>query len=384
MSKKPYTILFDANPLLGSPTGIGNYAARLINAMAEQYPTVNFVGYYYNFLGRKDPPKLVANNIRFTAIRHAPGPLVNALRRCHLALPIELLVPGRFDFVLYTNFLGYPSLRRIPRAHFIYDLTYVDVPQYGSRRNVQDLQRFMPGMVTKANLVVTISAFSKRRIIEEYGIPDERIITTFIPPRVVEVVDDNAVNATLDKFGITKKFLLSIGTLEPRKNLETLLDAYAALPSDTLRSHALVLAGKYDWQFESIKSKVEALQAEGYDIICTGYITNQERAALYRSARLYVMSSLYEGFGMPVIEALSYGLPCVVSDISVLHEVGGPMVGYFDPQNVQSMSHAINNALATERPDPQLLINYVHSLPDWQMVAKTVMEPINDMLDRAQ
>lgn len=379
MAKKLSTLLFDASPLIGRRTGIGNYTLNLVEAMARAYPNVQFVGYYFNFLGRKKGPSNQLSNISFRPILWAPGLIVHQLRRIGIQIPIELLTLKRSDFILFSNFLSYPSLLNTPIATTVYDLAYIDVPEYGSSRNIQDLQRFMPKTIRRAALVLTISEFSKQRIVDVYNTPVDKIVTTFIPPVMQPDTSQADTKRSLKKLGLTKPFLLTIGTLEPRKNIERLLDAYTKLPTEMRAQFSLVLVGKYDWKFEAIKRKIEQLQADGYDIVNLGYVDDQARSALYQGARLYVMASLYEGFGMPVIEAMQNGLACAVSDIPVLHELGGAVTTYFDPKDSQNMANIIEECLK-QAPQPQKLKQHVRDLPDWQQVAKQVMDRITGAL----
>jgi len=374
---KNRTILFDANSLMGQPTGVGYYTAGLIAALAKANPKSQFVGYYYNFLGRKPAPASpVAANIHYKPILHFPGPLVNALRRLHVQVPIELLTLRRADFVLYPNFLSQPSLFGTPNAPVIHDLMFHDHPEYGSDKAVRDLQQFVPSTLRRARFILTVSEFTKSRVIDTYNQPAERIVSTFIPPVAITTVRETVAQSILKKHKLTKPYMLFVGTLEPRKNLINLLEAYCLLPEPLRQQYSLVLAGKMDWKYQETKQKLESLQAEGYDVHYLGYIDNDTRAALYQGARLTILAAHYEGFGMQILESLQYGVPCVVSDIPVLHEVGGERIDYFDQTDPLAMSQAIETALNKPRPDAQALQAYVAQKPSWRAIAHLVTEEI--------
>lgn len=384
MSKRKIKILFDANPLMGSRTGIGNYIARLVGNMAGQYPDeVELVGYYYNFLGRKKAPDSpAAPNIRYRPIWCFPGPAVNMLRRLGLELPIELLTLVRADFILYPNFLGHPSLFGTPNAPVVHDLTFKDYPSSGSDKNIRDLNRFVPRVLRRASFVMTVSEFSKGRIMEAYHVPAAHIVTTFIPPPPPMVLSQARIQELLDTHNINKPFLLFVGTMEPRKNITTLLDAYAALPRQLRDANSLVLIGKLDWKYQDTKDKLERLQANGLDIKFLGYVDNETQAALFHEARLLVLPSLYEGFGMQIVEALSYGTPCAVSDIAVFHEVGGDMVSYFNHQDAKQIAQVLGACLAGPRPHRKELQAYIATKPDWKLVSTSVMDRIKSILNQ--
>ncbi len=370
------TILFDANSLMGQRTGVGNYTAGLIESLAAARPDVAFVGYYYNFLGRKQPPATpIASNISYRPILAFPGPLVNLLRRLQVEVPIELLTgTWSADFILYPNYLSQPSLRQTPNAPVIHDLVYYDHPEYGSNKSVRDLTRFVPKALSRSSFVITVSEDSRRRIADVYNINPAGIITTFIPPKPILTITNPA--AVIAQQGITKPYLLFIGTLEPRKNIVGMLEAYTKLPDALRHEYSLVLAGKIDWKYQETKAKLESLQNDGYDIHYLGYVDDDLRAALYQQARLLVMTSHYEGFGMQTLEALQYGIPCAVSDIAILREVGGDMVDYFDQNDTADIAKVVADCLSRTPPPADKLKQYVLSQPSWDDVAQTVLRQI--------
>jgi alpha-1,3-rhamnosyl/mannosyltransferase len=376
-AKKPLNILFDANTLMTQRTGIGYYTAGLVAALAAADPDIRLTGYYYNFLARKQPPAgPQAPNITYRPIYHLPGPVTNLLRRFSVEVPVELLALTSADFVLYPNFLGQPSLRRTPNAPVVHDLMYLDHPEWGSDKNVRDLTRFMPRVLQRASFVMTVSEFSRQRLIEAYGIDESRIITTFIPPEPVTPLPADEASELVSKQGIDKPYLLFIGTMEPRKNIANLMDAYQALPERLRKSHTLVLAGKTDWKYHETMQRMESLQAEGADIRYLGYIDDKTRAALYQRAALFVMTSHYEGFGMQTLEAFQYGTPCALSDITVFREVAGDKAAYFNHLDPSDISRVIAGCLDNPPPDAASLQSYVAGRPDWPAVAAEVLAAI--------
>jgi len=340
MSAKPIRILFDAHALLGQKTGVGYYTSGLIHALAEAHQNdIELVGYYHNFLYRKKTPDLpIAPNISYRQVAFVPGQIVNLLRRLHVPVPIELLTLTRADFILYPNFLGLPSLFKTPSATVIHDLTFIDLPEYVSRKNLQDLQRFIPRQIKRSSFLITVSEFGKKRIHEVFKIPLRDILVTPIPPEPTQPLDPQKEQEILAKLGITGKFMLTLGTIEPRKNLQNMLKAYLKLPEEFQRDYAFVSAGKIGWNCEDDMALLLKLQAEGKHIIRVGYVSEEERAVLYHNATLFTWASHYEGFGMPILEAMSYGTPCAISDIPVFKEVAEDAAIYFDQDKPSSIA----------------------------------------------
>jgi glycosyltransferase involved in cell wall biosynthesis len=346
MSRKHTTILFDANPLMGNRTGVGYYTSQLIDALAKAHPETTFVGYYYNFLGRKPRPTTpVGDNITYRPIYHFPGPIINLLRRFGIEVPIEVLTFKRSDFILYVNFLSQPSLLRTPSATVIHDLTFVDLPEYVAQKNLQDLQRFIPRQITRSRFLISVSGFGKRRINEVFKVPLGDILVTPIPPEATHLFNPDEEQRLLEKLGIEGKFILTLGTIEPRKNLLNMLDAYLQLPDEVQKEYAFVSAGQIGWNCEIEIARLAELEKQGKNIIRLGYVDDEERAALYHRATLFTWASHYEGFGMPILEAMSYGTPCAISDIPVFKEVARDAALYFDQQRPEAIKAAWLNIL---------------------------------------
>lgn len=346
---KPLRVAFDASPLLVNKTGVAFYTERLISQMAAEYPDVEFIGFYYNFLGRRSTehfPK--APNIRFVPSKYIPSKIIYQLRRWNIEIPFELLCPTRVDFILFSNFLGYPRLRKTPAATVVHDLTFVDIPEYTSKKNGSDLRRFTPKEIARSKFVVTVSNFSKQRIIDEYGVDPNDILVTPIPPEPPTILDEHTKSELLHAVGVDKPFLLFLSTIEPRKNILNLIAAHQLLPRELQDRYTLVIAGRIGWNCEAEVAKLKEVQAQGLNIKHLGYVDDQTREALLQSATLMANASHYEGFGMTLLEAMRYGTPCVISDIPVYHDVAGDSAVYFDQSNPADIARALSDVLQDE------------------------------------
>jgi glycosyltransferase involved in cell wall biosynthesis len=378
-------IVFDASPLLVNKTGVAYYTERLVTSLAEQYShDVELVGFYYNFLGRRDTSHLPTRpNLRFKAVKFVPGKLIFQLRRWGIEVPVEYLAKTRADFVLYPNFLSYPSLRRTPSAPVIHDLTFIDMPGYVAYKNRQDLVRFVPQAIARSSFVLTVSDFSKQKIHRKYRVPASRIVVTPIPPEPNREFSESQRRKALQNAGITKPYILFLGTVEPRKNLLNLMEAYAQLPDKLRSSYSLVLAGRIGWNCEAEVAKIDELQRAGFDVHHLGYVDEDLRAALYRDATVFVTASSYEGFGMPVLEAMSYGVPTAVSDIAVFHEVAGDAALYFNQFKPAEIAAALETLLKDGRRR-ELLSHKARKLAAsmrWEDIAARVYDAIQRTLN---
>ncbi len=378
--------MIDVTPMLANKTGIGYYIERLLSSLANVVPKdVEIVGFYYNFLGRRDASHLPqAKNISYAKLSLIPSKVVYQLRRWGIEFPVELFTLKRADFILYPNFLDHPSLFGTPSAPVIHDLTYLDLPQYVSPKLRRDLTRFVPHTIRRSEFVITVSEYSKARLVERYALPPEKILVTPIPPQAVLPANGTAQAEELQKLGLNKPYILFVGTIDPRKNVIGLIDGYTELPENVRSTYSLVLVGRTERLAAKEAARIEQAQSDGYNVIHLGYVSDQTKDALYRGASLFATASTYEGFGMPVLEAMSYGIPCVASDIEVFKEIGGEAVMYFDPLNPSSIADTMQRILENPEEGRRLgIAGKQHAAHyDWKKVATSVFQKIQASLPK--
>lgn len=309
------------------PSGVNYLASGLVGELEKMQNDDFRIGYFWlNFLRRKSP---INTSVGAAAARGdlqqiwaIPQRVYAKLVYYHVAPPLPV---RKADWLLYPNFYLWPSLGKHKKAVIIHDLCYLRYPEYVEDKNRAFLSRVATSSIKKADLIVVDSEFIASELVELTNTPRENIHILGVP------VDAADFDSSLDKgyehlasrYNVTKKYILSFGTLEPRKNLECLVEAYCALSPEIREQHSLVLAGKWGWKIENLRALIEQKQSEGYDIITPGYIDHGDRAAFYRNASFYAITTHYEGFGMPLLEALHCGIPTVAVDIPVLREVGG-------------------------------------------------------------
>jgi glycosyltransferase involved in cell wall biosynthesis len=248
---------------------------------------------------------------------------------------------------------------RVPCASVVtvHDLAFLRYPQYyrPSRRIYQRF--FTANSVKRSTRVVAVSEATKRDLVERFRLSPERI-------DVVHPVVDDDFRPCLDKAvlgafraqrQLPERYILFLGTLEPRKNLTGLLEAYARLRQRDEEAPHLVIAGAQGWYYQTIFERVRALHLQPY-VTFAGYVLRVEQPLWYAASELFVYPSVYEGFGMPVAEALACGIPTITSNVSSLPEAGGPVALQVDPGNVEALACAMHSSLADESASPRTLI----------------------------
>ncbi|MGE5262982.1 MAG: glycosyltransferase family 4 protein, partial [Acidobacteriota bacterium] len=237
----------------------------------------------------------------------------------------------------------------------VHDLSYVRVPECFPAVLKNYLDRAVPRALRRADLVLADAASTARDLQDVYGLPPDRIKVLYsgVDGSFGGQVTEEDQARVRQKYDLRGPYLLSVGTLQPRKNYARLIQAFAqvvsnggpaAPPFPTLK---LVIAGGQGWMYDEVYATVARLGL-GDRVVFTGFTPDADLPALYALATLLVYPSLYEGFGLPVAEAMACGAPVVSSNASSLPEVAGDAAVYFDPRDVDAMAAAIRGALVDE------------------------------------
>lgn len=253
----------------------------------------------------------------------------------------------RDDAYLTTTSYVTPRWLKIPFAIVVYDLiSFKDfaIPQ----RRAKAIERATLGpAVGKAEQILTISQSTANDLAALF--PESKGKTTVMPLAAdarFKPQSKKAIDSVTKKFGLQKPYLFFAGTIEPRKNLVQLIRSYAELPEKLRDRYDLVLAGKKGWDYDSVFNAIDQLDLGGC-VHHIDYVSDEDLARLYSGADVFVFPSLYEGFGLPVLEAMQSGTPVITSDLSSLPEVGGTAVEYVDPTNDAVIARTLEKVLSS-------------------------------------
>jgi glycosyltransferase involved in cell wall biosynthesis len=321
--------------------------------MAQKHPENQYTVFAFRLLGRPLPEPVFKKNlpIAYRFIRFLPGRGYNLLRKLHLAPPIEILLLRKPDVVIFPNFVKWPLFSRTKSIVVVYDLSFINFSQYTQPRNLKYMLKFVPTSVKKSDHVVTISNNSRREILEQYKVNPEKvsIVTPAVDHDRFFPRSKKEIEASRHKYKLPRKYILYAGTLEPRKNIQGILQAYGSLSEELLREYALVLAGGKGWKDEKIHEQIRALRSEGKDIKRTGYVPDEDLPQIYSGAAVFVYPSFYEGFGIPPLEAMACGVPVISSDNSSLPEVVGQAGIMVDANDTNRLAKVISEVLSDKK-----------------------------------
>ncbi len=258
----------------------------------------------------------------------------------------SLMKKNDIDVVIEPAHFGPFSLpSKTKRVTVIHDITPVLFPAYHNSASHYVHKLFLPKITKNADLIVANSEHTKKDLVKYYPNAKGKTEVVYLGKEPQFVPIENP--AVLEKYKITQPYLLFVGTLEPRKNLVHLVKAFEELKNNIVTPLQLVFAGKMGWDSEELKKTIADSNHKS-DIIVTGYVERAELPVLYSMAKVFVYPSFYEGFGLPVLEAMSCGTPVVSSNTSSLPEVGGAASLYFAPTDVNALVAHLKNLLEEE------------------------------------
>lgn len=241
-----------------------------------------------------------------------------------------------------------PPVCPCPTVVTVHDISYEYFPEYFNPLQRLRMRTLIPLSARRAAAVLTVSEYSRQDIIQRYGIEPERVVVTYngVSPAFRLLSPEEAMTATA-RFGFQRPFILGVGNLQPRKNLERLIRAYARLRTAVDCEHDLVLVGQMAWKGHRIQETVERLSIAPF-VHLTGYVSEQELVALYNRAALFAYPSTFEGFGLPVLEAMACGAPVLTSNTSSLPEVAGDAAITVDPYDEEAIGDGLRRLLHDE------------------------------------
>jgi glycosyltransferase involved in cell wall biosynthesis len=239
----------------------------------------------------------------------------------------------------------------------IHDLVPLFFPDLVPKKHLLFFNLFMKQAAKIADLIITDSKHSKQDIIRYLAVPEEKIRVIYLgyEPRRQNIEDHKKLQDILTRYGISQPYLLFVGVIEPKKNLGRLVEAFLLLrqSSSVGNELQLVIAGGKGWFGESLYQKVRTLRLEN-NVIFTGFVPDDDLPYLYIGAEVFVFPSIYEGFGLPVIEAMAYGVPVVTSNTSSLPEIAGNAGILVDPEDPTAICEGIADVLLHPQKKEQM------------------------------
>jgi glycosyltransferase involved in cell wall biosynthesis len=341
-------IAIDIQSAVTQKAGVGRYTRELIEHLAGLVDPNQLVPVYFDFKHAAEPISIPNTNMQ--AIRWIPGRIVQ-LAWDTIRFPPYNWFCQRADVYHFPNFI-LPPLTRGKAVVTIHDLAFLRYPQFAETRNVHYLNKHIRRTAERADAIITVSNFSAREVCNYLNVPPERVFPIHhgIDPRFSRPEPD-AICEMRNRLGLNRPYLLTVGTVEPRKNIQHLVRVFERLNDF---DGDLVIAGGMGWKTEPIMECIrKSTRADA--IKCLGFTDDDTLPALYAGADLFLLSSFYEGFGFPPVESMACGTPVVSSTGGSLEEVLGEaavLLAHFD---VEGWTDAIRGLLGDSEQRQRLI-----------------------------
>lgn len=322
--------------------GIGRFTRELVRALLQ----IDHENSYTLVEGRGEDAIFDSANVSVRSLPFSERTATILWQRLGVPLPLDFFT-GAFDVFHGTDFV-LPPLRRCTTLLTVHDLTFLTHPECAYPGLAKYLSQKVPQSVKKATMIHANSQNTKKDLVERLGVAPERIEVVYegVTPGFARVSDPATLQRVREKYQIEGPFMLSAGTIEPRKNYGTLIRALKLLKERGL-PHRLLIAGGRGWLCEDILGLPGKLGLTD-SVRFLGYVGDEDLPALMSLADVFAFPSLYEGFGLPPLEAIACGTPVVASNTSSLPEVVGDAGILIDPQDIEGLADGLNQALSDE------------------------------------
>lgn len=347
--------------------GISEYAYQLVLEFSKLKTDHKFIIYL------KDKP-----------LSDMPTPSANFTYRIigprkmwtQFGLPLSLYFGKRPDIFFSPTHYA-PRFSPIPTAIAIMDLSYIYFPDLFNKKDLYQLQNWSKYSIKNASAIFTISNSSRNDIIKEYAVDSQKIHPIYLGIKNNESIKNYSMDDLRKKFGIESDYILFVGTLQPRKNITRLIEAFSQIKNDKL---SLVIVGKRGWQYTDILSAPEKYGIEN-KVKFLDFVTDEDLPSLYKNAVCFALPSLYEGFGLPVLEAMKFGCPVVTSNVSSLPEAGGDAALYFDPNDTSDIAKVLTKVISDAKLREEMTKKGYNQIKkfSWEKTAKETLNVLESI-----
>jgi glycosyltransferase involved in cell wall biosynthesis len=334
------TIYFDISAAIHRRAGLGRYAESLGRSLRPLLG--ERLAFFYNAEAGIEPLAGLSDvPARTVSLGYKPWRMLVWLGQL-ARVPFNRLLPG-VSLYHATEHLLMP-LPRTPTVLTVHDLIFRRYPAHHKPLNRGYLNLTMPLFCRRASHIIAVSEQTKRDVMEAYGIPGEKITVVYEAAAPgFKPQEPAAIAAARARYGLPERYLLSVGTIEPRKNLARVLAAFEQLHGEGLVD-AFVIVGKKGWLYEDFFARLEQSPAR-HAVIFPGWVADDDLPALYAGAGAVAFPSEYEGFGLPVLEGMACGAPVVCSNTSSLPEIAGDAALLVDPVDTAAITSALRRIL---------------------------------------
>ena len=379
------TIGIDVTSAIAQGGGIGRYTRELLQTLAVMKSP-----YSFRFFSAKPPAKLpvaapvpTADHISYHSAPLNERWLYRLWYRLRLPLPVQW-VTGKLDLFHSPDFVLPPVTGNIPTLLTVHDLSFAHYPEVFPEPLVQYLNNVVPWSIGRTTHILADSISTKQDLMTLWHVPETKITVLYcgVAARFVPVTDKKMLTAVRHQYNLADiPYILSVGTIQPRKNYQMLIRAFQ--PVAAQYPHNLIFAGGKGWLYDEMMAEVDKQGLNGR-VHFIGFVDDKDLPALYSAASLLTFPSLYEGFGLPLLEAMACGVPVISSNASSLPEVVGDGGLLLSPHDEAAWSAALIELLADPvRRSRMVVAGYRQARQfSWYKTGEQLLALYHDLLQR--
>lgn len=377
---------FDIRPLMDENySGVSIYTFNLLREILKQ-DSVNTYKLFYNSFKNKEKniPLFEQPNVEITATSY-PNKILNYLFFRTLNRPrIDRKAKVDLFFMPHLNFIAFS--KKTKNIVVVHDLSFLHYPYFFTRRqNFWHKALKIKKLLQNASVIIAVSENTKNDIINFYNIPERKIKVIYSGVGAeFKLIDkqDNKFLKLKQQYNLPEKFMLYLGNVEPRKNIESILEAYIFFRNENPEKNiGLVIAGSSAWKNKIVKTMAQNCHYKK-DIYFLGYVKNEDKPYLYNLAEIFLFPSFYEGFGFPPLEAAACGTPVITSNTSSLPEIMRENAILINPHDITELKDAMLQILQDENLAEKMRVNGIRHAQkySWEKCAREVIETFGSVL----
>lgn len=339
-------ITLDISPYLHKHAGLGRYAGELLQAMRRLAPEHEYLGLYHGTRGLK-PDGALADLETFRVPMGAKPWRMSVLLAYYARRNMDQSLPPSDIFHGTDHLL--PPLKNSRTVFTIHDIIFRFLPQYHLPLNRWFLDLMLPKFMQRANVVIAVSENTRRDVARLMQVPADKVVVIYegVNDQFRPINDPARWELVRRKYNLPARYILFFSTIEPRKNLVTLLEAYAQLRKQMADAPPLVVMGRKGWLYEDTLKRITELGL-AQDVVLTDWVESEDVPVVLSLTEVFVFPSLYEGFGLTPLEAMACGAPVISSNASSLPEVIGDAGILLDPHDVGGFANAMLQVLSDD------------------------------------
>ena len=346
-------IIVNAIPLRGQMNGIGRYISNIFNELMDK-KDIDLEFFYGTYFSKKLERDTEINPTLLSVTKNIP--FYYALRELYISRAIKYKIKNKKYIYHNPNFISYKL--DVPIITNIHDISFIKYPDYHPKKRVDFLTAHIKNSISISDIILTDSNFIRDEIIDYFKISQDRVVSIpLAASKIFTELKSNDIDQVLSSLSLTyKKYFLSISTIEPRKNIISAIKAFINLPTKIQNEYPFVIVGGSGWLNSDFYSLITPLVTTK-KIIFLGYLAEEKLPSLYAGAKLFIYLSIYEGFGIPILEASACGTPVITSNTSSIPEIASGFAVMVNPTNIDDICNGIMSIISNDLYEKKLIIN---------------------------